>query len=86
MTHVTLLTTTDCHLCHQARQVLDRVAADHPIDLEVVAVETERGKRLAVEANLVFPPGVLLDGQPFSHGRLSERKLRRTLMTAAERR
>jgi len=82
MTQVTLLTTTDCHLCHHARQVLDRVAADHPIDIEEIPVGTERGQRLAAEANLVFPPGVLLDGQPFSYGRLSERKLRKTLLAA----
>ncbi len=80
MTQVTLLTTTDCHLCHHARQVLDRVAGDHPIDIEEVPVESERGRRIAQEMNLVFPPGVLLDGQPFSYGRLSERKLRKTLL------
>lgn len=82
MTQVTLLTTTDCHLCRHARQVLNRVAVDHPIDIDEVPVETERGKRLAAEASLVFPPGVLLNGQPFSHGRLSERKLRKTLLAA----
>jgi hypothetical protein len=27
----------------------------------------------------VFPPGVFLNGEPFSYGRLSERKLRREL-------
>ena len=28
---------------------------------------------------MLFAPGVLVDGRPFSYGRLSERKLRRTL-------
>jgi hypothetical protein len=28
---------------------------------------------------VLFAPGVLVDGAPFSYGRLSERKLRRTL-------
>jgi hypothetical protein len=37
------------------------------------------GRRLAGEAWMVIPPGLLLDGQAFSHGRLSERKLRRAL-------
>jgi hypothetical protein len=27
----------------------------------------------------MFAPGVLVDGEPFSYGRLSERKLRREL-------
>jgi hypothetical protein len=28
---------------------------------------------------MAFPPAVLIDGEPFSYGRLSERKLRRDL-------
>jgi len=47
-----------------------------------VPIEGERGRRLASESNLVFPPGVLLDGHLFSYGRLSERKLRKTLLAA----
>lgn len=27
----------------------------------------------------MFAPGLLVDGEPFSYGRVSERKLRRTL-------
>ncbi|MGH9119880.1 MAG: hypothetical protein ACRD0A_19005 [Acidimicrobiales bacterium] len=34
---------------------------------------------MAAAAGMAFPPGVLLDGEPFSYGRLSERKLRREL-------
>jgi hypothetical protein len=44
-----------------------------------VALRTDEGKRLGAEAGVLFAPGVLVDGQPFSHGRLSERKLRRLM-------
>lgn len=37
------------------------------------------GRAMAAAAGMAFPPGVLLDGEPFSYGRLSERKLRREL-------
>jgi hypothetical protein len=37
------------------------------------------GQRLAMQGGLLFPPGILIDGKPFSYGRLSERKLRREL-------
>ena len=40
---------------------------------------TPEGQAVATEAGLQFPPGLLLDGEPFSHGRLSENKLRRAL-------
>ena len=32
-----------------------------------------------VRHRVPFPPGVLIDGEAFSYGRLSERKLRREL-------
>lgn len=83
---VTLLTQADCSLCDHAKQVLARVAADHPLKVTEIGLATEEGRRLATEAGVLFAPGVLLDGQPFAYGRLSERKLRRTLQRAHTRR
>ena len=37
------------------------------------------GQVLAERSGVLFPPGIFLDGEPFSYGRLSERKLRREL-------
>ena len=79
MTRVTLLTKSHCHLCDEAKEVLDLVGRDHPLEVEVVSFESERGQRLALDTGMLFPPGVLIDGTPFSHGRLSEGKLRREL-------
>lgn len=83
MTRVTLLTKADCGLCEQAKAVLARVSADTPLEVETVDLASDRGRALAEEAGMAFPPGVLLDGEAFSHGRLSERKLRRTLAAAS---
>jgi len=79
VTEVLLLTQHDCAFCEHAKQVLARVGADYPLTVTEVDLGTERGQRLAAEAHVLFAPGVLLDGKPFSFGRLSERKLRRTL-------
>lgn len=79
MTRVTLLTKSHCHLCDQAKEVLVKVSRDFPLLFEVVSTESAEGARLALENGIVFPPGVLLDGQPFAYGRLSEGKLRRKL-------
>lgn len=79
MTRVTLLSKSHCHLCDQAKGVLETLGREYPLDVEVVSLESERGDRLAMDTGLLFPPGVLLEGQPFSHGRLSEGKLRREL-------
>jgi hypothetical protein len=79
---VTLLTQADCALCEHAKGVLARVAADHRLTVTEISLATEEGRRLATEAQVVFAPGILLDGRPFAYGRLSERKLRKTLQQA----
>lgn len=79
---VTLLTKNDCALCDHAKQVLARVGADHPLNVTEVDLDSEEGRRVAVDAGVLFAPGVLLDGRPFAYGRLSERKLRKVLGAA----
>lgn len=79
MRRVTLLTKADCSLCDHAKTVLDRLAEQVPLQVEAVSMDSEAGLALAERSRLLFPPGVLIDGELFSWGRLSERKLRRAL-------
>lgn len=83
MTRITLLTKPDCDLCEHAKDVLRRVAGDTAIDIVTVDLESERGRTLAEASGMAFPPGVLIGDDPFSHGRLSERKLRKELARRA---
>jgi glutaredoxin len=76
---ITLLTQTNCNLCEHAKEVLARVSADVALQIETVDLSTDQGKRLAACAHVMFAPGVLIDDAPFSHGRLSERRLRNAL-------
>jgi Glutaredoxin-like domain (DUF836) len=76
---VTLLTQADCALCEHAKQVLERVGRDHPMTVTEIDLATPEGRELASRSGVLFAPGVLLDGWPLAYGRLSERRLRRTL-------
>ncbi|HXA13477.1 MAG TPA: glutaredoxin family protein [Mycobacterium sp.] len=76
---ITLLTQTSCRLCELAKGILAGLADQYPLAVTEVDLRTEEGRRLADDAGVMFAPGVLVDGQPFSYGRLSERKLRRLL-------
>ena len=76
---VVLLTQTQCRLCEQAKGVLARVATEYPLLVETIDMGSEEGQALADHGGVLFPPGVIVDGRPFSYGRLSERKLRREL-------
>lgn len=76
---VTLLTQEACEYCVQAKELLGRLGEEYQLDVEQVDLSTARGQELAEGSGVLFPPGILLDGQPFSYGRPSERRLRREL-------
>ncbi|MGH3520333.1 MAG: glutaredoxin family protein [Haloechinothrix sp.] len=76
---VTLLTQNACGYCDHAKEVLHRVGQDYPLRLTEIDLSSDEGLRLAARAGVLFAPGVLLNGEPFSFGRLSERKLRNAL-------
>ena len=76
---VVLLTKPDCASCEDAKAMLERLGSEFPLKLRLVPLDSSEGEDLAIRNGLVFPPGMLLDGKPFSHGRPSEGKLRRQL-------
>jgi len=78
-TQVMLLTQSDCAMCEHAKQVLARVGEEHPLRISEIDLASPAGRELALTGRVLFAPGVFLDGEVFSHGRLSERKLRRAL-------
>jgi glutaredoxin len=79
MTRITVITKPDCHCCEEAKHLLRRLAPELGLEVEVIDLTTALGRELAVTSGMVFPPAVLIDGAPFSYGRLSERRLRREL-------
>ena len=79
MSVVTLLTQTSCTFCEQAKETLARLSEEESFETEEISLETEEGRALGERHGVLFAPGVLVDGDFFSFGRLSERKLRREL-------
>lgn len=80
---VVLLTQDHCKLCEHAKEVLDRVAGDFPLAVEKIELHGERGRDMAAAGGVMFPPGILVEGELFGYGRLSERKLRKELARRA---
>jgi hypothetical protein len=79
MTEIVLLTQPACDLCDHAEDILHRLAPEYDLQVRELSFDSSEGRMLANRHLLLFAPGVLVDGAPFSHGRLSERKLRREL-------
>ena len=76
---VTVLTKPACGYCESAKAILARLAMEYALVIEVVDLHSPAGERLALCGGVLFPPGLFLDGEVYSYGRLSERKLRREL-------
>ena len=77
--HVLLLTQAHCCFCEQAQELLRSLSYEYWLSIATLDMGSPLGQRLAVKGGLLSPPGMLIDGKPFSYGRLSERKLRREL-------
>jgi len=79
MADVLLLTQADCAFCDHAKAVLARLQEDFQLNVQEHDLASAVGRCLAVELGIVFAPGIVLDGELFSYGRPSERKLRKEL-------
>jgi glutaredoxin len=77
--NVPLLTQEQCGFCTQAKEILDRLAVEYRLSISMLDLGLPEGEALAVRNGILFPPGIFLDGEPFSYGRPSERKLRREI-------
>jgi glutaredoxin len=77
--HVLILTQEHCGFCEQAKEVLDRLSVEYGFSFSTLNVGSSEGQTLAMRGGVLFPPGIFLDGEPFSYGRPSERKLRREI-------
>ena len=76
---VVLLTQKDCVFCAQAHEILARLATEYPLTVSTLDLNSAEGQALARRGGMLFPPGIVLDGDAFSYGRASERKLRREI-------
>lgn len=76
---VTLLTQENCAFCDQAGELLERLSAEYGFSVSTLDLNSPEGQVLAWRGGVMFPPGIFIGGEPFSYGRLSERKLRREL-------
>lgn len=76
---VVILTQTHCHFCEQAEEILGRLGAEFELDVHRVELSSPEGRSLALDAGVLFPPGVVIEGKLVSYGRPSERRLRKEL-------
>jgi hypothetical protein len=74
-----LVTTQRCHFCRDAWELLSDLSSRYPITVRSVDLSSTEGTEIATRYRVPFPPVLLLDGEYFGHGRISRKKLTRTL-------
>ncbi|MGV8977578.1 MAG: glutaredoxin [Cellulomonas sp.] len=72
-----------CHLCEDAQQALAGLAAQHPLQVRLVELESPEGMRLTARHRPAMSPLVLIDGTFFSAGRLPRKKFAALLAARA---
>lgn len=80
---ITLVESPGCHLCADARAALDELSASHRLAIRLVDSRSPEGLELVARHRPALQPLVLVNGKPFSTGRLPRRKLERFLATEA---
>jgi hypothetical protein len=74
-----VVSTTGCHLCADAEAVLTELDHDARVSVRVVDSGSDEGRAIIARHRPSMFPLVLIDGEPFSVGRLPRGKLRRLL-------
>ena len=77
--HVLLVTSSGCHFCREADHLLEKLGRRFSLDIERIDLTSGRGSAIARQCRVPFPPALLINGEYHGHGRISERKLTRTL-------
>ena len=76
---VVLLTRQTCAFCADAKEILDRLAAEFSLSVWVIDLDSAEGQELALRGGVMFPPGIFVGGDLVCYGRPSERRIRREL-------
>jgi hypothetical protein len=79
MSALVLLTAPDCRLCGHGREVLGALAAEGALTWREVSSESEEGRRLEALAPPLRPVLFTADDRVLAYGRLSGKRLRRSL-------
>jgi glutaredoxin len=73
---VLLVTSPGCHYCDQAAELLARIGEEIELEVHTIPLASDDGLELVARHRVPFPPVLIVDGEIFGFGRISERKLR----------
>jgi hypothetical protein len=83
---VTLVEAPACHLCDDARAVLEELSVEYPLSMRVLDINSAEGLALVAAHRPAMNPLILVDGEFFSAGRLPRGKLLKRLRRQSEQR
>jgi len=73
---IQFLTMAGCHNCEAAKSILNEVLPDFPsTEIKDIDIATPAGRELAGKYGVISSPGIVIDGELFSTGGVSQDKL-----------
>ncbi len=85
MIKVTLISPADCSNCAAVKEQLDDLRRMYPeLVIREIDAHTPEGEVLILQHGILASPGILINGQFFSMGAVSEQKLELAIKIAAE--
>jgi glutaredoxin len=70
---ITIYSKKDCHLCEDAKQLIDRLSKEYPIQLEVIDIEQDPALMQTYATEI---PVVFIEGRKAFKYRIDENKFR----------
>ena len=77
---VQLVTAPGCNFCDEAQRTLHVLEDRFPLTIDLVPLMSDSGRDLVARHRVPFPPILLIDGEFFGFGRLSQRRLEQRLI------
>lgn len=78
MLKVTLISSPDCHHCLVVKGTLEKMEKDYPeLIIEEIDMTTEEGQGLVQKYSILSSPGILINGEFFSMGIVSEEQFKK---------
>ncbi|HRN78271.1 MAG TPA: glutaredoxin family protein [Candidatus Dependentiae bacterium] len=81
MTKITILTSPGCHTCETTKDILNDLEPEYNLEIEEIDITSDQGQKLAKTHYITAAPGILINGELFSSGPVTEQQLRNELDT-----
>lgn len=76
MITITMVSTEGCHTCKEVKETLNKLTSEYDLSINEVDATTDKGQELIKKHNISSSPGLIINNEFFSSGKVTEKQLR----------